>query len=558
MSLSPQHSNAKDDVDKTTKEHDGSQVAESQNDELLSTSDSHNLGARAKGGSTSLDPTSEEYKRLEKALVRKIDIRLMPIIILLYILNYLDRNSITTARDRGFVTDLGLTDPQYQTALSILYVGYISCQVPSNLLMTKLGRPSLYIPACVALWGVVSGCTAATQNYHDLLAVRILLGVVESAFFPGALALLSFFYRKNEMATRTALLFSGSIISNAFSGLISAGILGGLDGKAGLAGWRWLFIIEGAMTVVVALAAVFILPDFPGNSRFLSAAEREMAVNRLLLDAGTSLSPNDEDGTPMQGLMMAIKDVKVWILAFMLTAVTVGVGFNQFFPTLVGTLGYSKTVTLLLTAPIWFFAFLACLANGLHSDHTKERTFHIIGPLLLGIIGFIISSTTTSLGARFFALFIEASSYAGYTCVLGWIAPSIPTPKYKKAVALALINAFSQLGNISASYVFPKTYAPRYWQSYTICACTFVACILLVGVHRWILTRENRKLDALAAAAAAAAHPDDDKTHPTVTPAFDHHGDKTNTPDLESKLNPPSQKELTQLAMAKSNFRYML
>ncbi len=150
--------------------------------------------------------------------------------------------------------------------------------------------------------------------------------------------MLSFFYRKNEMATRTALLFSGSIISNAFSGLISAGILSRMEGKAGLPAWKWLFIIEGAITVVVAAMAVFILPDMPENSKFLSVEERQMAVNRLKLDVGTSLSPGEDEGTPMQGLIMAIKDVKVWVLAFMLTSVTVGVGFNQFFPTIVGSL----------------------------------------------------------------------------------------------------------------------------------------------------------------------------------------------------------------------------
>lgn len=271
-----------------------------------------------------LDPNSEEYKQLERRLVRKIDLRLMPILVLLYILNYLDRNSITTARDSGLVKDLKLEDQEYQTAISILFVGYITFQIPSNMLMTKLGRPSLYIPTFVALWGIVSGCTAATTGYHSLLAVRICLGFVESAFFPGALALLGYFYKKEEMATRTAILFSGSIISNAFSGLISAGILSGMEGKAGLPAWKWLFILEGCVTVVVAGIAVFILPDMPGNSKFLSPEERQMAVNRLSVNAGTTLSPNDEEGSPMQGFLMAVKDIKVWVLAFMLTAVTVG------------------------------------------------------------------------------------------------------------------------------------------------------------------------------------------------------------------------------------------
>lgn len=509
----------------------------------------------AASGVAALDPNSPEYKELERRLVRKIDIRLMPITILLYILNYLDRNSISTARDNGLERDLGLKGQEYQTALSILYVGYITFQIPSNLFMTKLGRPSLYIPTFVTLWGVVSACTAATTGYHSLLAVRIILGAVESAFFPAALAMLSFFYRKNEMATRTALLFSGSIISNAFSGLISAGILSRMEGKAGLPAWKWLFIIEGAITVVVAAMAVFILPDMPENSKFLSVEERQMAVNRLKLDVGTSLSPGEDEGTPMQGLVMAVKDVKVWVLAFMLTSVTVGVGFNQFFPTIVGSLGYSHTVTLLLTAPIWLFAFFACLANGLHSDRVQERTLHIIIPLLFGIVGFIISSTTTSLGARFFALFIEASSYAGYTCVLGWIAPSIPTPRYKKAVALALINAFSQLGNISASYVWPKKWGPKYWQSNTISSAMFVACIALVLLHRAMLKRENAQLDKIKQEQLTYAAASEDAKFGSEA------GDDAKVvrdPESHIATDAASKKQQTRIAMAKSSFRYML
>lgn len=409
--------------------------------------------------------------------------------------------------------------------------------------MTKIGRPSLYLPFFCAVWGIISACTAATKGYHSLLVVRILLGSVEAPFFSGALAMLGFFYRKDEMATRTALLFSGSIISNAFSGLISAGILSRMNGKAGLEAWQWLFILEGAITVAIAIMAVFVLPDMPGNSRFLTTEEREFAVNRLKLDSGLSLSPNDEEGTPMQGLIMAVKDVKVWVLVFMLTAVTTGVGFNQFFPTIVGSLGYSHTVTLLLTAPIWFFAFVMCLLNGLHSDRTQERTLHIIIPLVFGIVGFIIASTTTNLGARFFALFIEASSYAGYTCVLGWIAPSIPTPKYKKAVALALINAFSQLGNISASYVWPKKWGPKYWQSNTISSAMFVACIILVLLHRTMLKMENKELDRIKADVLSNGGVEEDA--------------KMGGYDAESG-SALSKKQQTRIAMAKSSFRYML
>lgn len=130
----------------------------------------------------------QERRRIEHALVRKIDLRIMPILVVLYILNYLDRNSIGSARDYGLQTDLKLSDTDYSLAVSILFVGYIALQVPSNLLLAKTGRPSVYIPTVVFLWGILSGCTAACTNLSSLLAVRTLLGVCESSFFPGARA----------------------------------------------------------------------------------------------------------------------------------------------------------------------------------------------------------------------------------------------------------------------------------------------------------------------------------------------------------------------------------
>ncbi len=177
----------------------------------------------------------------------KIDVRLMPMLILLYLSNYLDRNSITTARDNGLVRDLKLQDQQYQTALSILFVGYITFQIPSNLLMTKLGKPSLYLPACVT-------CGASSPMHRCCHRIPLppcrpnLPRYRRSGFLSRCSCAARYFFRKEEMATRTALLFSGSIISNAFSGLISAGILSHMDGKAGLPGWKWLFIIEAIIT----------------------------------------------------------------------------------------------------------------------------------------------------------------------------------------------------------------------------------------------------------------------------------------------------------------------
>ncbi|UZJ54580.1 hypothetical protein CBS101457_003900 [Exobasidium rhododendri] len=455
--------------------------------------------------------SQEELTRLEKKLVRKIDLRLMPVVVLLYVLNYLDRNSISAARLAGLEQDLKLTDTQYQTCLSILYVGYITLQIPSNLALAYIGRPRIYLPICVAVWGVVSGLSAICDTFVHLLLVRFFLGIVEAAFFPGALYLLSRWYTRKEIPTRMALLYGGSILSNAISGLIAAGILGGMEGTAGIRGWKWLFIIEGSITVFVALCAIFILPDFPHNTNILTEDERKLAVNRLSRDQGQTEVEGAQGERPIDGIYQAASDPVIWLFVLCLTSCTIGVAFNQFFPTLVGTLGYDKIQTLLITFGPWGWAFLVVMANALHANKTGERTLHLCIPLAIGIIGFIISASTQNLGARFFALFIEAQSYAGYVIILSWLSNSI-RGTYKRAVGLALVNCLSQLGNISGSYVWPAKWGPSYWRSNTISACCFLVTIASAIVIRQVLLRRNKELDLKYGAdtqeESHVAHPD--------------------------------------------------
>lgn len=178
--------------------------------------------------------------RVEKSLKRKLDTR-CSLFVLLYIMNYLDRNNISAARLKGLQADLSLDYNQYATCLSILYVGYILMQVPSNMLINKVQRPSLYIGAAMLLWGVVSTLSGVVTSFTGMVLVRFFLGFVEAAFLPGALLILSKWYTRRELTTRNAVLFCGNLISNAFSSLVAAGVLSNMQGILGHAAWRWLF-----------------------------------------------------------------------------------------------------------------------------------------------------------------------------------------------------------------------------------------------------------------------------------------------------------------------------
>lgn len=266
---------------------------------------------------------------VEKSLKRKLDMR-CSLFVLIYIMNYLDRNNISAARLKGLQADLNLTDSQYSTCLSILYVGYILMQVPSNMFINRIQRPSIYIAVSMTLWGLVSTCSGFANNFGDMVGIRFALGFVEAAFLPGALLILSRWYTRKELTTRNAILFCGNLISNAFSSLIAAGILSNMQGVLGHAAWRWLFWIEGAITMTIALSSGFILPDLPTNARGFTEEELLVAQIRIMEDVGEA-DTDSEDQSPYSGLIMVLKDFKIYVMMLSLTAYVVGLSFNAFF-----------------------------------------------------------------------------------------------------------------------------------------------------------------------------------------------------------------------------------
>ncbi|KAG6884480.1 hypothetical protein C0992_006253 [Termitomyces sp. T32_za158] len=315
---------------------------------------------------------TEARRKLERKLLWKIDAR-MSIMVFIYILNYVDRNNAGAARLKGFEADLKLKGQEFATLLSILYVGYIIMQIPSYVYLQEQSRSMRNSPMQEYVFKLDWKTIPISSSVYDhlgndiridcfigALLTRFFLGFVEAAFFPGALFLLSKWYKKDELGLRTAILYCGNIISNAFGALMASGILSGMDGKLGHAAWRWLFYIEGALTIAVAILAIFILPDFPTNTRWLSAEERALALRRMEEDAGVG----DEEQTEGQrsGFWLAVTDVKVWWLSVALTSEVVALSFNAFFPTLSATLGFNTTVSLLLCAPPFVFAVIVSAA----------------------------------------------------------------------------------------------------------------------------------------------------------------------------------------------------
>ncbi|KAJ7149878.1 major facilitator superfamily domain-containing protein [Mycena crocata] len=455
--------------------------------------------------SDALNETSREIspdrQLAERNLLRRLDIRLVPAIFVIYVMNVIDRNAITAARLQGLEHDLRLSDIQYNVALSILYVTLSLGQPPSNMLLNKVKRPSLYIGSCVVAWGLTTALSGVTTNYGGILATRLLIGLTEASFYPGAVYLLSCWYTKRELTFRTAILFSGLDIANSFGALLAAAILSRMEGTLGIASWRWLFIIEGCATICLGFWVMWILPDYPRNTRWIDDKQSRLAQARLSDDAGEADQDTEADST-FHGLILAVSDPLVWVFGIMLFSQHLGRSVGQFFPTVAKTMGFSNSITLLLTAPPWLVAALVCVLSAWHADRTGERFFHISVWLWAMMAGFILSMCTMSITARYFAMFLMAIGDAGCAMSLVWASNSIPRPPAKRAAALGIINGMGNLGTLVGSYAWKNKWGPQYTQSFGISLAALVFSTIAALVIRQCLVHKNGQMDTNDSAAS--------------------------------------------------------
>ncbi|KAI6906156.1 putative MFS transporter [Hortaea werneckii] len=432
-----------------------------------------------------------ELKKLGVRTTTKLDFVIMPAMTIMYILNYLDRQNIAASKLANIMEDLDMTVQQFNTSVSILFVGYILMQVPSNLVVSKIRYPAIYICAAVVVWGAISACTAAVSSYGELLACRFMLGFVEAVFFPGAFYYLSMFYNRKQIAFRTAILYSGSQLGNAFGTLFAIGITE-LDGHHGLEGWRWLFLIEGVLTIGFAMIFACYLPNTP--RKIIGFTQQQLDWLKYNYEADQKQEDYSNEITAKQGFMMAVTDPKTWLLCGILYATYTAAAVNNFFPTVVAGLGFSQNKSYGLTAPPFVLCVICMLINGYHSDKTQERFLHIACPLILTVIANIIAVSTLNISARYVAMMLlPASFYSSAIVQLSWISGSLSQPSVKRACAIALINCICNTPNIWTSYTYYDS--PRYVAAFAV---NLGAAVIAIGMATWTfhyLRRQNAMME---------------------------------------------------------------
>ncbi|KAF5354929.1 hypothetical protein D9756_005403 [Leucocoprinus leucothites] len=425
---------------------------------------------------------------LEKKTILKIDLRMLPLLGLLYAVALIDRTNLGIARTAGMEEDLKLgVGDRYSIASMIYFVPYILLQLPGNLALKWLGART-WLTICVVGWGIAQLGMGFVVTWGQLCIARIFLGVFEAGFFPALVFIITTWYKRHEVQKRLAVFYLTSIVLGGFSSIF-AYALTLLKGKGRLAGWEWIFIIEGLITIALGILTFLFVPDFPDKNRFLSEAQTKMILDRVERDRGDAVP----DAITLQKILSHLSDWTLWAYALLFMCSTMPAYAIGFFITIIlHAMGYSTTMALCLTAPPYVVAAISCYAFAYLGDKTRKRAIWLVIQSCITIVGLIITGYAKPNGARYLGLFLVNAGASG--CVPGVLAyqANNVVSHSKRAVSTAVTIAFGGIGGIFATTVYRQEDFPRYLNGiWATIGCQFLI-IILCGVLTWHYTRKNK------------------------------------------------------------------
>ncbi|GKZ18658.1 hypothetical protein AbraIFM66951_007678 [Aspergillus brasiliensis] len=447
----------------------------------------------------------------ERKLMAKIDWHIVPCLCVLYLLAFLDRVNISNAAVLGLQTDLNIvTGTKYNTALTIFFVPYVIFEIPSNILLKKL-KPHVWLSLCMFGFGLVMICQGLVSNWGGLMTTRWFLGMFETGMFPGCFYLLGMWYKRSEAQKRFSFFFSSTTLAGAFGGLLASG-LGKMDGVRGYGGWRWVFIIEGVITCVVAIVWFFIIPGFPEDVKWLNEEERTYIRAKLARDVGKA---GHDAHMGWRDVLAVFKDYKIFLGGFMYFGqVVTAYGYAFFAPTIIKTYGYGTIQTQLYSIPPWAAAFAFSMVIATFSDQTRHRLAFTLIPTAIAMAGFGILLNVHGEAhrhAQYGALFMVTSGcYSAMPVIICWFAMNLGGHR-RRSVGTAWQVGFGNTGGIISTYAFLAKDAPLYRNGYIISLsfiCFSAACCIGYFVAVWT---ENKRRDRVMANGAPAELREDEE-----------------------------------------------
>ncbi|CAH0044472.1 unnamed protein product [Clonostachys solani] len=492
---------------------------------------------------------------LSKNVVRKYDIRIIPLVFLAYTIFWLDRSNIALARVNGLEQDLGLQNTQFNASLAVFFAFYILLNIPANILLRKIGGGT-FLPALMVAWGAATLCSGFVTNFAGLCVSRAAVGAAEAGFLGGVLLWLGFFYTNDEIVSRIGILLSSMPLSGSLGGLLAGGLSRIQTGS--YSRWPWIFFIEGALTIVVGIIAYFVMPDTPATASFLTGEEKIAAKARMILldhrsfarriafvptssSSNSNIPKSRRDSThPEAARNDTVTTVRfsttldipatiigassvdrihksTWkraVLHPITLFMTVGCFFtvesiyayNLFVPTLLVEMGFTGVKNPLMTVPPSLFAFLYTICITPYSQRSRRVALPLMVSACLATLGFLfllIGSFAGGVDGQGKPVIVRPLQYAGTFLAGAGVSASTPlamswlcvnaNPHYVRAISLGFVIGVGNFAAFLASYAYIKTSAPRYVEGHSL-NIAFNACLLLVGAASlWWMRRENAR-----------------------------------------------------------------
>ncbi|KAG5919668.1 hypothetical protein E4U42_006444 [Claviceps africana] len=429
-------------------------------------------------------------------IIRRVDRRLVLTVGVMYCVSLMDRTNMSAAMIAGMDKELVLIGNRYNIASLAFFITYVIFQPPSTVLVRAIG-PRAHLAVITLLWGAVMIGMGFVQSWQQLAGLRTVLGVLEAGFFPSCVYLLSTWYTRYEVGKRYSVFYIVGCVATAFSGILAYGLMQ-LNGREGLTGWRWIFILEGVLTCVLAMAGYWLLVDFPDSSReswsFLTLRERQWVVSRVEKDRGDVKAEAFQLGK----FLRSGTDWKIWAYAmifFASTAMTYSLAF--ILPIiLVSNMRFSVGAAQCLVAPPYVFAGFFMFGMGWLGDKYRVRGPIIAANMLLCLTGLPIMGWASSAAVRYFGVFlVTAGANSNIPTVMSFQANNV-RGQWKRAFCSATLVGFGGLGGIYGSLVFrvqdkATGYKPGIWA----CIACALLNLVLAGLCDMEFARQNRKAD---------------------------------------------------------------
>ncbi|MGN6667073.1 MAG: MFS transporter [Trinickia sp.] len=413
---------------------------------------------------------------VEAAIYRKVSWRLLPLLLVCYLVAYLDRVNVGFAKLQ-IAQKLHLSDAVYCLGAGIFFLGYFLFEIPSNLILHRVGA-RLWIARIMVSWGVISILTMFVTTPAMFYAMRFLLGLAEAGFFPGIILYLTYWYPAHRRGRMTTWFMTAVALSGVVGGPVSGYILKSFDGLNGWQGWQWLFLLEGLPSVLAGVAVFFLLDDRIANAAWLSPAEKQLLARNI---------DTEQAGKEDMPLGTVLKSGRVWLMSAIYLSFVMGLyGVSFWLPTIIKATGVKDSFTIGLLAAIPFaVAVVAMLVVARSADKLRERRWHVAVPGLAGALGLVLSvwwahDTTLAMAALTLAT-------AGIITALPlfWSLPTAFLAGAGAAAGIAMVNSIGNLAGFLSPYAvgwLKQTTGANDSGMYLLAVCMVLGAVLALSV----------------------------------------------------------------------------